>query len=917
MKRLARSLAALVALAVLLGACSQAGDPAATRTPPDGTGPTPVAAAATPAEPGPDAAAPSDPVTITFGAQSYLRPAYEPLIEQFNQQNPGVHVQFVSIDAAYQVGGGTFDLGAQVRQIVSMADVVSLYVLRKEDIAAGYVADLQPLIDADATFDRADFYPNMLEQYQLDAGLYMIPRSRRMPLLSYNKRLWQRSGLPTPRPDWTYADMLAAAERLVEKRGDTIAVYGMADWSSGWNELVGALAGAGIDLYSLPSEQLRFDQPEFATALSRAAQLIRSGAVYYKHRGPDAIISPDEFQQLIRGEQLAMWNRDLATGPPDQQLPFEVGTLPYPVRPGQPAFFGEGEGYAISGGSQHPAAAWRWLAFLSAQSLSVPFAIDTASELPARKSVAERSGYWQKLDAETKAAAEAILARPVVRRPAQRPAQPGSLALYAPLSDALEQVLSTGAQPEQALRAAQARLEELRAQIRLTPQPTAAASQPIVVATPQAETQVAADATRITFGALPGPNGTDPLLKLAARFNQDHPELFVEVKSIDFTGQMPTLASIAAQYDCFSWWSAPRGAEISATLDLQPLLDADTQLARNDYPELLLEPYQSGSKLSGLPLAVSFLVLSYNKTAFDAAGLAYPSAGWSLDDLANAAQALTKGKAPNQQYGYVSRSGEINDLIFFINRYGGRPITGRGDTTRPNFTDAKVVAAVRAYLDLLKNSSPSTALSGYRREGGGSEGENLIRQGRAGMWFDYGLFLAQMTFGGTPGFEVALAPVPLNGGQLAREDFYSRGMFIAAQTQHPEACWAWLKALSGDPAAFDDDFPARSSVAESDAFLSTAPQGAAAVYQAYREALGRTGSSGPESDSAFDSAVDLFWFFRAADNALHGKPLDRELADAQALTEQFMACTRGGGAGPACAKQVDPKYEGWQSGAGP
>src|SRR5262245_37676054 len=66
------------------------------------------------AQPSPDAAA-GQAVTITFGADSFMRHAYEPLIEAFNAQHPGIVVQFVSLDAVYQ---GNDDYHEQLRQIV-------------------------------------------------------------------------------------------------------------------------------------------------------------------------------------------------------------------------------------------------------------------------------------------------------------------------------------------------------------------------------------------------------------------------------------------------------------------------------------------------------------------------------------------------------------------------------------------------------------------------------------------------------------------------------------------------------------------------------------------------------------------------------------------------------------------------------
>jgi hypothetical protein len=57
--------------------------------------------------------------------------------------------------------------------------------------------------------------------------------------------------------------------------------------------------------------------------------------------------------------------------------------------------------------------------------------------------------------------------------------------------------------------------------------------------------------------------------------------------------------------------------------------------------------------------------------------------------------------------------------------------------------------------------------------------------------------------------------------------------------------------------------------------------------------------------------MDYYWFVRAMDHALAGKDLERELAEAQATTEQFLGCMRAGAKGTDCAKQVDAEYQGW------
>jgi ABC-type glycerol-3-phosphate transport system substrate-binding protein len=180
------------------------------------------------------------------------------------------------------------------------------------------------------------------------------------------------------------------------------------------------------------------------------------------------------------------------------------------------------------------------------------------------------------------------------------------------------------------------------------------------------------------------------------------------------------------------------------------------------------------------------------------------------------------------------------------------------------------------------------------------------------MWFDYGFEVSSMRSQQVAGLSVAVAPPPLNNRPLAFDDFNVGGMFISAKKQHPEACWTWLKVLSEHGATAQGTFPARISVAESATFRAQALPGAADVYKAYRAAFDRTPATLTDTDLN-RSPIDFYWFYRAVDHGLAGKDLERELADAQVLTEQYLACVRAGTKAGTCAKQVDPKYEGWKS----
>src|SRR5207249_4106792 len=124
----------------------------------------------------------------------------------------------------------------------------------------------------------------------------------------------------------------------------------------------------------------------------------------------------------------------------------------------------------------------------------------------------------------------------------------------------------------------------------------------------------------------------------------------------------------------------------------------------------------------------------------------------------------------------------------------------------------------------------------------------LVAQGKVGMWFDFGANIFGFNPGGYSGIRRAIAPPLLGARSVTADDFYTRGVYISARTPQPEACWSWLKQLSSDLAHLGGAFPARRSLAESEAFTKQAPPGAADVYHAYQTAFNRSPRAGSAAD---------------------------------------------------------------------
>lgn len=918
-------------LIALLAACSGSPEQPSATPPPGGEIPT--------AGPNGDTTDPGaeGKQTITFAAWDYERQIYEPLAQKFMEENPSINVVIVPLDDLMNYSDPNADytpLG-QLRRVVAGADTAPAFAVVPEAYGTNLLLDLKPLMDADSAFQADDFLPGALDQYTAQGGTWLLPRYINVQLLSYNKEMFKEAGLPDPKAGWSWNDLLGAAEQLAKKSGSRVDTYGYLDNTGGFQPLLSLLKDRDIDLLAEPAAKVQLDRPEIVDAVSRLQSLIESGALFrpvYKEGPPEQNMDPG---QLIRDGKVAIWSADfmpmpgVCDGPACQaegqqtEFSFEVGKVPFPSSlPG--FYYGGNDGYIISGGTEHPTEAWKWIEWLSRQQIDqsrMGFepGFNPPGRVPARLSLAEETGFWKDLDAQT---AEAY--RWAIAHPAPSPDSTPDYTVFGALSQALDQILSQDQDPRKALQEAQKQMEQQIAETQLTPTP-APNTDPVVVATP--EPQVAPEgATTIKFSA----NAYNPpdLRKLARAFRDQHPEIYVDIKATDVYTEAPTFKQIANTYDCFVWWNPPQtDDDFSALLDLQPLFDADASFPQSDYAPALLATYQRDGGLYGLPYAATLRTLNYNKTAFDAAGIQPPAFTWTPDDFLAAAQALTKGEGDSKQFGYVPLGGPQQDFMFFVNQFGGRLATGSGKDARPTFTDPKTVEAIKWYLELATTHKVMPDPKFYYKQGDNFEDKSyeMVQAGRAGMWFDQGYGMFGGPNGGPikgegPGgpqqnFEVGVGPLPVGKNGLTSTDLFARGFHISAKTEQSAACWEWIKFLSSDVNNLQGGIPARTSVLQSDAFKKQASPDMIVLAETYAEALkdSRQPSQGGDMNAFY--SFDTYWFFKALTEAVEGKtPLDKGLAEAQQFTTAYMDCLEKQPNKPAtCAAQTDPSYQGWST----
>jgi ABC-type glycerol-3-phosphate transport system substrate-binding protein len=854
---------------------------------------------------------------ISFAVQEYERASYETLIAQFQAEQPSIKVVLVSIDSIINYGQGDMTEQDLLRQMASGADTFSTssFYLPAHLYNSPLLLNLLPLMEADASFQRADFYPGVLENSTEDNRLSVLPQYLYLDSLNYNKELFSQANIPTPQANWTWNDLLGIAQALGNGQTGPSASYGFAD-GDGATTLDILLSQRNFDLFTTAPEQIQLDSETPAQAIEQLISLANSNALFLENlvgEGPSSY-------ELIQEGRIGIWNGMQFTFYPaiDSNNPSElndenIGVLPYPQGSNIRNSITGIEGYMISSGTRYPNAAWKWIEFLT-RSPREGFGGWGNNRVPSRDSLAGALNYWPSLSADTAATYKWILENNRAPRPNYN--STGFTAFYS-LQTALQGALqSSNPNIPQLLREAQAKYQEDLANIIIKPTPTPD-SNPVVVATPVIN-EPNAGATVITF--MPIANDLSAMRRLIERFNQENPDLFVRVPTPQTYQNASNFSDLSKLGDCFSWHNPPNNdSDFAALLNLQPLFDSDSSFNLNDYPKALFGTYSHNGGIYGLPYAFNLQTFNYNRTAFDAAGIAYPNANWTNDDFLAAAQTLTQGSGDNKQYGYASLQGLIYDLIFFANNhFNARLTSGSGDQIRMNFSDPNAVRAIQWYIDLAKTHQVMPPISiSYSSDS--TPEEDLSWQhtinGRVNMWFSYG----RIFYGDSAPFEEAYAPLPVGNKGLSSNNLSSQAFYISSQSQNPQACWQLLKYLSAqtDNSLLGGNIPARISIANSDAYAAQADSYLIDLYKAYSELLQRDMIQGDSLNSFFSEQMDLYWFYKAIDEAYRNNAnLEQGLIEAQNTTNAYLDCIAEHGKPykyATCANQVDPTYKGFHS----
>jgi multiple sugar transport system substrate-binding protein len=189
---------------LILSACT----PAATATNP----PQATAAQAT-AVPATEVPASTIKGTIRVGSWD-SGPALEPFnaaIKSFESANPDAKVQLESVPQEY---------GTKLLTQFAAGTAPDVFQVGDGDVsnfaAQGVLEPLDPFINGDNPLDMSVFFPGVAAIGKVGDKTYLLTKDYSPLVLYYNKALFDAAGVAYPTADWTWDDLLAAAQKLTD-----------------------------------------------------------------------------------------------------------------------------------------------------------------------------------------------------------------------------------------------------------------------------------------------------------------------------------------------------------------------------------------------------------------------------------------------------------------------------------------------------------------------------------------------------------------------------------------------------------------------------------------------------------------------------------------------------------------------------
>ena len=316
-----------------------------------------------------------------------------------------------------------------------------------------------------------------------------------------------------------------------------------------------------------------------------------------------------------------------------------------------------------------------------------------------------------------------------------------------------------------------------------------------------------------------------------ARFNENNPDVEVKQTCVpvtswsDFIQKWITMSTSGEAPDVINIGLEAVQMAVSNDL-LMPLdeivsEDQDLSKVKEEYAPVLLDGFSVDDNLYGLPNGTQTMVMYYNKTMFDEAGLEYPKDGWTWDEFYEDAKKLTK--SDGSVYGFG-----LSSSYFQLTPWWSTNNTALVDENQnPALNSKKMVESVEFLDKLVKEKVTPDPISSDVYTMFSSKQLAMVGAGRwvLNTWQDAGLTNAD--------FDCVQWPVNEKEGSV----FGGAAWCISKNTENKELSIELLKSLISEEtlkavAAGGQQVPPTESLATDTEIMGTTPDNIEGIWKA-------------------------------------------------------------------------------------
>ncbi|MCR8643973.1 sugar ABC transporter substrate-binding protein [Paenibacillus sp. N1-5-1-14] len=289
--------------------------------------------------------------------------------------------------------------------------------------------------------------------------------------------------------------------------------------------------------------------------------------------------------------------------------------------------------------------------------------------------------------------------------------------------------------------------------------------------------------------------------QLVDKFNLAHPDIKVTLEAYGSDYDTKIAAGMGAKDapDVMYMWNYPTYKEALEPLD--SYIGKEGADYKGNFYEALWNYNSTDGKTLGIPVGYTTHVVYYNKDLFDKAGVAYPTSGWTWDDLQKTAKQLNN---PAEKISGFAFSGKPDPYDYEMYLWGNKTsyVDEQGKIAGA-LNGPKSVEVLTMFQNMLKDGFAIST------EGTGS---TEMKSGKVAMFTNGAWSIGSLREAGI-NFGVVEIPSYKNGTSASIVS--SSGVSMSNNSKNKEAAWEFIKYWTNEEnnkARIDYELPVLKSV---------------------------------------------------------------------------------------------------------